>query len=161
MSASTERPVSPASSPDPQPLKTSKGLACIFCQTRKVKCDRQRPCGTCTKARITCTYRARKTPRRLQSKANEVSLRARLGRLEDLLKTAVSRNEVVEAELSRDDRDDGQVMSGGDSLSTQMQQMLDIDGGPGKRGTYPIGSDPRFAQGQLFSDQGKSRYIEK
>ena len=161
MSVPTHRSVSPASSPEPQPLKTSKGLACIFCQTRKVKCDRQRPCATCTKARITCTYRARKTPRRLQSKANEVSLRARLGRLEDLLKTAVSRNENAETESSRDSHDSNASIGETDSLPAQMQQKLEIGDSSGKYFNSPASVGFPGVQGRLYTDQGRSRYVEK
>jgi hypothetical protein len=33
-------------------------LACIECRSRKVRCDREKPCGACTRIRsTTCTYR--------------------------------------------------------------------------------------------------------
>jgi len=33
-------------------------LSCVECRKRKVKCDRRRPCGPCTRTRMpTCTYR--------------------------------------------------------------------------------------------------------
>lgn len=47
--------------------------SCIFCRSRKVKCDRQKPCANCLRTGAECVYpsgpgRAPKTPRRLCDK---------------------------------------------------------------------------------------------
>ena len=166
MTSQAEKSRSPASSPEPEPNKTPKGLACIFCQQRKVKCDRQRPCASCTKSRVTCTYRARQVPRRRHNKATEVSLRARLARLEELLRTAVSRNEGGDTEnidineVTPDENAPSQAVDEIDSplMQWRFKSNLDLDEVPQVPGK-PIGT--HIIPGQLVSGRGKSRYIEK
>ena len=162
MFSQQEKPASPASSPERQPVKTSKGLACIFCQQRKVKCDRQRPCASCTKARVACTYRARQAPRRRHNKATEVSLRARLGRLEELLKAAVSKNDTadfpVEAEdISPEPNTSNPPEEDVDTVHMQLHNSLNLADDP----KVPANAAGPMAPGQLVSGHGKSRYIEK
>lgn len=160
MSLRTDNPTSPASSPEPQITKTSKGLACIFCQQRKVKCDRKRPCASCTKARVTCTYRARQAPRRRHNKATEVSLRARLGRLEELLKTAVSRNEHADLEdVESESKTSAQSVDDFDTVPLQLQNSLNLTEKPKEPAFTANGG--LLIPGQLISGHGKSRYIEK
>jgi hypothetical protein len=160
-----------APSPEIQPVKSSRGLACIFCQQRKVKCDRQNPCASCTKARVTCTYRTRRAPRRHQSRATEVSLRARLGRLEELLKTAVARNEELETDQLEDDDTSQPPVNEPTALANALNKSLSLQEwmtklesakepqtSPAKSSRWDVGP---FTQGQMFAEQGKSRYIEK
>ena len=158
MSFQADKSVSPASSPEPQLPKASKGLACVFCQARKVKCDRQRPCASCTKSRVECTYRARQAPRRRHNKATEVSLRARLSRLEELLKTAVSRNESIEADDSSPGaKTTSPASEDTDTVSMQLHNSLNFADDP----KAPPDVGPFTASGRLVSDHGRSRYIEK
>lgn len=63
----------------------TRGHSCALCQQRKVKCDRQRPCSNCTKARVECTT-APAQPRRRRKKLTETDLTARLQKYERLLK---------------------------------------------------------------------------
>ena len=46
------------------PVKRRRAaLSCVECRRRKVKCDRERPCGPCTKTRSpTCTFRPNARP---------------------------------------------------------------------------------------------------
>ena len=108
---------------------------------------------------MTCTYRARQAPRRRHTKATEVSLRARLGRLEELLKTAVSRNAAAES-LDADDVSPGanvsnQASDDFDSVPMQLQNTLNIAEDPKITASSPL------IPGQLVSGHGRSRYIEK
>ena len=158
MSFQADKPTSPASSPEPQTAKISKGLACIFCQQRKIKCNRERPCESCTKARVACTYRARQAPRRRHTKATEVSLRARLSRLEDLLKTAVSRNENAENDdLSPESSTAPPPSEDVDTVHMQLRNSLNIADQPEES----TDAEPQRVPGQLVAGHGKSRYIEK
>lgn len=60
--------------------------SCIRCSERKVKCDRQNPCGACTKHNVKCEFRPL-TPRKPGKRAkDERALRERLKRYEQLLK---------------------------------------------------------------------------
>lgn len=50
-------------------------LSCVECRSRKVKCDRNRPCGGCTQIRSkTCTYRAPRPGIRERSPAASASV---------------------------------------------------------------------------------------
>lgn len=80
--------VSPAADQLPKsgaPVKTSRILACILCQQRKVKCDRKFPCANCTKARAECIP-ATLLPRQRRRRYAERDLLARLRRYEEILK---------------------------------------------------------------------------
>jgi hypothetical protein len=70
------------------PRHHSQRRSCLLCRSRKVKCDRQQPCGGCIRAASTCIYptgtgRAPKRP--LQSTNNSAVL-TRLDRLESIIR---------------------------------------------------------------------------
>jgi hypothetical protein len=67
-----------------RPAKPVRVLACVLCQQRKVKCNREFPCTNCIKARAQCvpaTQLARRRRRRLP----ENDLLGRLRHYEELL----------------------------------------------------------------------------
>jgi hypothetical protein len=59
-------------------------LACLLCQQRKVRCDRQFPCANCTKASIQCVSAAL-APRQRRRRFPERELLDRIRHYEDLL----------------------------------------------------------------------------
>jgi Fungal Zn(2)-Cys(6) binuclear cluster domain len=61
--------------------------ACVPCYTRKVKCDRQHPCNTCTRTKADCVYRDPAPPRR-KKRMTEKDLLERIEKYEDHLKRA-------------------------------------------------------------------------
>ncbi|KAI1109377.1 fungal-specific transcription factor domain-containing protein [Nemania sp. NC0429] len=71
----------PAAPPHPKP---SKILACVHCQYRKIKCDRQQPCSNCVKAKIACKPSVPAPPHK-RRRPNQ-DLLERLARCEQLLK---------------------------------------------------------------------------
>ncbi|CAM1507865.1 Fc.00g047130.m01.CDS01 [Cosmosporella sp. VM-42] len=64
--------------------KASRVLACVLCQHRKIKCDRNTPCSNCIKANVTCTP-STPAPARKRRRPNQ-DLQERLARCEQLLK---------------------------------------------------------------------------
>lgn len=68
----------------PNVTKLTRGHSCVLCQQRKVKCDKQKPCSNCTKARVECIASA--PTRRRRRKVNELDLATKLRRYEQLLK---------------------------------------------------------------------------
>lgn len=76
----------PSNSPGaPHSVKQHRVLACVLCQQRKVKCDRQFPCANCVKARAECvpsTLAQRKRKRRFGDR----ELLEHLRKYEDLLR---------------------------------------------------------------------------
>ncbi|KAI1280188.1 fungal-specific transcription factor domain-containing protein [Xylaria sp. FL0933] len=80
MSATT---AAAAAAPPHQP-KPTKILACVHCQYRKIKCDRQQPCSNCIKAKIACKPSIPAPPHK-RRRPNQ-DLLERLARCEQLLK---------------------------------------------------------------------------
>ncbi|KAF0329652.1 fungal specific transcription factor domain-containing protein [Colletotrichum asianum] len=64
--------------------KSPRVLACVLCQHRKIKCDRNTPCSNCIKANVTCTP-STPAPARKRRRPNQ-DLQERLARCEALLK---------------------------------------------------------------------------
>ncbi|KAF4466599.1 transcription factor [Fusarium albosuccineum] len=64
--------------------KAPRVLACVLCQHRKIKCDRNTPCSNCLKANVTCTP-STPAPARKRRRPNQ-DLQERLARCEQLLK---------------------------------------------------------------------------
>ncbi|KAF0641844.1 hypothetical protein FPSE5266_07085 [Fusarium pseudograminearum] len=73
-----------ASGPGSVHHKTPRVLACVLCQHRKIKCDRNTPCSNCVKANVTCTP-STPAPARKRRRPNQ-DLQERLARCEQLLK---------------------------------------------------------------------------
>ncbi|KAI2623379.1 fungal-specific transcription factor domain-containing protein [Hypoxylon sp. NC1633] len=63
--------------------KPPRVLACVLCQNRKIKCDRQTPCSNCIKANVACTP-STPAPARKRRRPNQ-DLQQRLARCEELL----------------------------------------------------------------------------
>ncbi|KAM0549782.1 hypothetical protein ACHAPJ_009221 [Fusarium lateritium] len=70
--------------PGPGSHKMPRVLACVLCQHRKIKCDRNTPCSNCIKANVTCTP-STPAPARKRRRPNQ-DLQERLARCEQLLK---------------------------------------------------------------------------
>lgn len=58
--------------------------SCVRCSDRKVRCDRQNPCGACLRHDVQCVFRAPPPPRRKQRRAQDGNLKAKLKRYEAL-----------------------------------------------------------------------------
>ncbi|KAG5981011.1 hypothetical protein E4U55_003404 [Claviceps digitariae] len=72
------------SAPHAAPQRPSRILACVLCQHRKIKCDRNSPCSNCIKANVTCVP-STPAPARKRRRPNQ-DLQERLARCEELLK---------------------------------------------------------------------------
>lgn len=64
------------------------GNACVSCAMRKVKCDRQAPCGACKKTRLECIYRAPPQTRKRKAILEQSSIIERLRHYENVLRGA-------------------------------------------------------------------------
>jgi hypothetical protein len=84
---------SPSNSASPATLTSShtslprpqRVLACVYCQKRKVKCDRKDPCANCVKSRVNCIPTAPVLHRR-KRRYPERELLDRLRKYEELLR---------------------------------------------------------------------------
>lgn len=75
----------PHSHPDSAAIKLTRGTSCVLCQQRKVRCDKNKPCANCVKARVECRVIAPQPPRRRKKRLQERDLIDRLKRYETLL----------------------------------------------------------------------------
>ncbi|RYO86877.1 hypothetical protein DL766_001102 [Monosporascus sp. MC13-8B] len=98
--------------------KAPRILACVLCQTRKVKCDRQSPCSNCVKAKVSCVP-STPAPARKRRRPNQ-DLQQRLARCEELL------SEYATAKQP-DTVDDSQSL--GDAWKPQGKLVADQSGG--------------------------------
>lgn len=62
-------------------------LACRECQRKKIKCDRNFPCGRCTRSGLACVPSSRKPRAKVGSKGVDAELRQRIAKLEKLVET--------------------------------------------------------------------------
>ncbi|KAK4122144.1 hypothetical protein N657DRAFT_492261 [Parathielavia appendiculata] len=74
----------PASTFSAPPTKPPRILACILCQGRKIKCDRNFPCANCIKSKVKCIP-STPAPARKRRRPNQ-DLQERLTRCEEMLK---------------------------------------------------------------------------
>ncbi|KAI0856708.1 fungal-specific transcription factor domain-containing protein [Xylaria cubensis] len=85
-----------AAAPPPPHPKPTKILACVHCQYRKIKCDRQQPCSNCIKAKIACKPSIPAPPHK-RRRPNQ-DLLERLARCEQLLKQYADGNVPAQGE---------------------------------------------------------------
>lgn len=126
----------------PSSPKITRGHSCVLCQQRKVKCDRQKPCANCLKARAECVPSAPTVPRRRRRKFSEQDLAARLRRYEHLLR---------KNGIKFDDDEDGP------------EEAPATPQAPSERSGALIETpkNPKIEEGILFADNQNSRYLEK
>jgi hypothetical protein len=66
-------------------MKLTRGHSCVLCQQRKVRCDKQKPCANCVKAKAECKVIPPQPPRRRRKKPQERDLIGQLKKYETLL----------------------------------------------------------------------------
>ncbi|KAI1814332.1 fungal-specific transcription factor domain-containing protein [Poronia punctata] len=71
--------------PDSSVVKVTRGFSCVLCQTRKVRCDKKKPCFNCLKAGQECRVVPPLPPRRRKKRIPERDLVDRLRRYEALM----------------------------------------------------------------------------
>ncbi|KAL6353025.1 hypothetical protein LRP88_13510 [Fusarium phalaenopsidis] len=70
---------------DPAAVKLTRGTSCVLCQQRKVRCDKNKPCANCVKAKVECRVIPPQPPRRRKKRLQEKDLIDRLKKYESLL----------------------------------------------------------------------------
>jgi hypothetical protein len=131
----------PARPPSP---KITRGHSCILCQQRKVKCDRQKPCSNCLKARAECIPSAPSQPRRRRRKHSETDLATRLRKCEQLLRTHGVKIE-----------DEEYIAPGAHLLAEPFTEQLDTTL------SLTVARARNSEEGALFADKQNSHYVEK
>jgi hypothetical protein len=140
-STSTSNSQNNADSVPPPYPKITRGHSCVLCQQRKVRCDRQKPCSNCIKARAECVPSAPTLPRRRRRKLTEIDMVGRLRRYEHLL-----RSHGVKID---DDDSPGEETSGWTAGNRDARLSMNV---PRARNQPP---------GALFADKENSHYVER
>jgi hypothetical protein len=79
-------------------IATRPTFSCIRCAERKVKCDRQKPCGACVKHNVDCNFHASKPPRKKAKRVKVQVLADRLNQYEALLQRhGIDRSELPDS----------------------------------------------------------------
>lgn len=92
-------------------------LSCERCQQRKVKCDKDSPCGACRRAGLDCTaVHRQRLPRgrNVKRTGKETDLKDRVARLEKLLRrggSGLGSQYSLSEAPSKDAEDDKKIMS--------------------------------------------------
>ncbi|KAK2033645.1 fungal-specific transcription factor domain-containing protein [Colletotrichum zoysiae] len=93
--------------PEPDPMaamKLTRGTSCVLCQQRKVRCDKNKPCANCVKARVECRVIPPQPPRRRKKRLQERDLVDRLKKYESLLAENGVKFDPIAADLKAPDR---------------------------------------------------------
>ncbi|OLN97581.1 putative transcriptional regulatory protein C139.03-like protein 1 [Colletotrichum chlorophyti] len=101
--------------PEPDPMaamKLTRGTSCVLCQQRKVRCDKNKPCANCVKARVECRVIPPQPPRRRKKRLQERDLVDRLKKYEALLAENGVKFDSIAADLRASDRDTAHVDDG-------------------------------------------------
>lgn len=80
-------------------IKLTRGTSCVLCQQRKVRCDKNKPCANCVKARVECRVVPPQPPRRRKKRLQEKDLVDRLRKYEVLLSENNIKFESIAADL--------------------------------------------------------------
>jgi hypothetical protein len=133
--------------------KSSRSHACVLCQQRKVKCDRQNPCLGCRKANVNCVYGVSVPPKRRRKGYQESELLARLRHCEELLRSHGLKLEAF----------DSSNVDSSSSITHDMEYTtLNPSPEPSCRSdTFSGRKSSELGNGRLITSHGMSRYLDK
>ncbi|KAL2437108.1 Aurofusarin cluster transcription factor aurR2 [Exophiala dermatitidis] len=124
--------------------------SCVRCSDRKVKCDRDYPCGACKKHNVECTYRPARHSRKRLKLLERDALIDRVQQYEAFIKKQGFHPEAV----SRP----GTVLSG-DTEETQSPQT-DRGSQQPEPSLAPSEAREHFSRGQNCSDRGRMHFVD-
>jgi hypothetical protein len=126
--------------------QVQKTYSCVLCAQRKVRCDK-RPggCNNCTKAHVTCIYKAPPPPRRKRKGVRDTDTTTKLRIYEDALRKAGIDPLALVNDQVRNDRSPVEHIDR--DRHTSHDEESRARSGPGEMGV-------------LVSENGKSRYLD-
>ncbi|KAH8668289.1 fungal-specific transcription factor domain-containing protein [Tricladium varicosporioides] len=146
LASPSQTPESVPTAAAPPVVKITRGHSCVLCQQRKVKCDRQKPCSNCIKARAECVASTPTLPRRRRRKFTETDLATRLKKYEHLLKKNGIKIE--------DDEDDPSGAATEDRVHAYREY------GAPESISLAVPRARNAERGALFTDKENSHYVE-
>ncbi|KAL5085903.1 hypothetical protein Trisim1_009816 [Trichoderma cf. simile WF8] len=67
------------------PLQSQSSHSCVACARRKIKCDRLKPCSSCSRSKAACVYRAPVPSQRHRKRLTQRDLLSKIQELESIL----------------------------------------------------------------------------
>jgi hypothetical protein len=152
-------------------------LACVLCQHRKIKCDRNTPCSNCLKANVTCTP-STPAPARKRRRPNQ-DLQERLARCEALLKQyagaptpssgqssdkqqplpTLSKSATQHQQQKQQQPEQSQALAQAQAQAPTQPQQYE-PAGPSPATSVTTDSIERHPAGRIIEHEGGSRFID-
>ena len=129
----------------PSNISNRPTYSCIRCADRKVKCDRQRPCGACVKHNADCVFNLAQPPRKKRAKTQ--ILADRLRQYE-----AVLQEQGIDPNKLPDTPKSGPRRVSSNIVVPKESQVLTPSS---------IGSDQCVNKTQVVHGQGRSQFVDK
>jgi hypothetical protein len=126
-------------------MKLTRGTSCVLCQQRKVRCDKNKPCANCVKARVECRVIPPQPPRRRKKRLQEKDLIERLKKYETLLAENGVRFESIQAELQATGQVTGGTLGsdGADDVADLENDFEGLRASPGSSASPAVDSRSR------------------
>ena len=124
-------------------VKLTRGTSCVLCQQRKVRCDKNKPCANCVKARVECRVVPPQPPRRRKKRLQEKDLVERLRKYEALLSENNIKFESIAADLPGGSAGGLGEGPGGDDVAELGDDFEGLRTSPGSSTTPSVGSGRR------------------
>nr|XP_036583300.1 C6 transcription factor [Colletotrichum truncatum]KAF6792276.1 C6 transcription factor [Colletotrichum truncatum] len=155
MPGDAQLPPPPRAPPPPEPdpmaaMKLTRGTSCVLCQQRKVRCDKNKPCANCVKARVECRVIPPQPPRRRKKRLQERDLVDRLKKYEVLLAENGVKFDPIATDLKASDRDSVHVDEG-----SNIDEVADLENDFEGLKTSPEGSTSPSVAGSRRSQSDK------
>ncbi|KAK6528580.1 hypothetical protein TWF281_009819 [Arthrobotrys megalospora] len=127
---------------------------CVVCKNRKVKCDRQVPCSTCTKLNVECQYIEPGPRKKRKTSSKHENLVQRLNRYEELLKQVESNVKLLDGAELPSPTKRGESWGGEIPDPERKTKRVKFERPSGEFGMCA----PK--KGGLLASTGRSRYFE-
>ena len=131
--------------------KPAKVFSCLRCYNRRVKCDRQQPCGGCIKSNTECVFRERPPPRRRKQRTQEGALLERLKQYETLLNQSGINPKTASNDAQSGAHIDAATPS--EHASTEASQYQS----PGSTDA----PERAYIESKLLTEQDRSKFVDK
>ena len=126
--------------------------SCIRCADRKVKCDRQKPCGACVRHNVECLFSSSQPSRRSHRRNQDQVLVDRLRQYEDLLREhGIDSTKVRDTPKSDSSRNSNHRVAEDVPEVSQMQTPSSIRSDTGQR----------VNKTQILHDKGRFQFVDK
>ncbi|KAK1996963.1 hypothetical protein LX36DRAFT_579387 [Colletotrichum falcatum] len=132
-------------------MKLTRGTSCVLCQQRKVRCDKNKPCANCVKARVECRVIPPQPPRRRKKRLQERDLVDRLKKYENLLAENGVKFEPIAADLKASSDRNSMHMDDDHQIDDDADLANDFEG----LKTSPEGSTSPSVSGSRRSQSDK------